>query len=27
LDIEEIKQGNHNVAPNIKFLIDKGDIK
>ena len=27
LDIEEIKQGNHNVAPNIKFLIEKGDIK
>ena len=27
LDIEEIKQGKHHVAPNIKFLIDKGDIK
>ncbi|MBT7102333.1 NUDIX hydrolase [archaeon] len=27
LDIEEIKQGKHNVAPNIKFLIEKGDIK
>ena len=27
LDIEEIKQGNHDVAPNIKFLIEKGDIK
>ncbi len=27
LDIEEIKQGRHNVAPNIKFLIEKGDIK
>ena len=26
LDIEEIKQGKHFVAPNIKFLIDKGDI-
>lgn len=26
LDIEEIKQNKHNVAPNIKFLIDKGDI-
>jgi len=26
LDIEEIKEGTHNVAPNIKFLIDKGDI-
>ncbi len=27
IDIEEIKQGKHNVAPNIKFLIEKGDIK
>ena len=27
LDIEEIKQNKHNVAPNIKFLIEKGDIK
>lgn len=27
LDIKEIKQGKHNVAPNIKFLIEKGDIK
>lgn len=27
LDISEIKKGKHNVAPNIKFLIDKGDIK
>lgn len=27
LDIEEIKQGKHNVAPNIKFLIKKGDIQ
>lgn len=26
LDIKEIKQGKHNIAPNIKFLIDKGDI-
>lgn len=26
LDINEIKQGKHNVAPNIKFLIEKGDI-
>ena len=26
LNIEEIKQGKWNVAPNIKFLIDKGDI-
>jgi hypothetical protein len=27
LDIEEIKQDKHNVAPNIKFLIEKGDIQ
>lgn len=27
LDIEEIKKGKHNVSPNIKFLIEKGDIK
>ncbi len=26
LSIEEIKAGKHNVAPNIKFLIEKGDI-
>ena len=26
LNIEEIKQNKHNVAPNIKFLIEKGDI-
>ena len=26
LDIEEIKADKHNVAPNIKFLIEKGDI-
>jgi ADP-ribose pyrophosphatase YjhB (NUDIX family) len=26
LDIQEIKEGKHNVAPNIKFLIRKGDI-
>ena len=26
LDINEIKEGKHNVAPNIKFLIEKGDI-
>ena len=26
LDINEIKQGKHKVAPNIKFLIEKGDI-
>ena len=27
LDIEEIKQDKHNVAPNIKFLMEKGDIQ
>ena len=27
LDITEIKEGKHNVAPNIKYLIEKGDIK
>jgi ADP-ribose pyrophosphatase YjhB (NUDIX family) len=27
LDINEIKSGKHKVAPNIKFLIEKGDIK
>jgi len=27
LDIEEIKQDKHKVAPNIKFLIEKGDIR
>ena len=27
LDIQEIKQGMYNVAPNIKFLIERGDIK
>ena len=27
LDINEIKAGKHKVAPNIKFLIEKGDIK
>lgn len=26
LDIGEIKEGKHNVAPNILFLIEKGDI-
>ena len=26
LDINEIKEGKHDVAPNIKFLIEKGDI-
>ena len=27
LDINEIKSGKYNIAPNIKFLIEKGDIK
>jgi ADP-ribose pyrophosphatase YjhB (NUDIX family) len=27
IDIEEIKQGKHSISPNIKFLIEKGDIK
>ena len=27
LDISEIKKGKYNVAPNVKFLIEKGDIK
>jgi len=27
LDVSEIKEGKHNVAPNIKFLIEKGDIE
>jgi len=27
LDIEEIKSGEHKVGPNIKFLIEKGEIK
>lgn len=27
LDIKEIEEGKHLVAPNIKFLIEKGDIK
>jgi len=27
LYVEEIKQGKHHVAPNIKFLIEKGDIQ
>ncbi len=26
LQIEEIKRGEHDVAPNIRFLIEKGDI-
>lgn len=27
LDIKEMKAGKHKIAPNIKFLIEKGDIK
>lgn len=27
LSIKDIKTGKYNVAPNIKFLIQKGDIK
>jgi ADP-ribose pyrophosphatase YjhB (NUDIX family) len=27
LDTYEIKQGKYDVAPNIKFLIEKGDIQ
>lgn len=27
LDIEKIKQDKYNVAPNIKFLIEKGDMR
>lgn len=27
LDIEDIKDGKYNVAPNILYLIEKGDIK
>ena len=27
LDIHEIKQGKYNVAPNIKFLFEKGELK
>jgi 8-oxo-dGTP diphosphatase len=27
LDIEEIKSGKWDVAPNIKFLIEKGDLE
>ena len=27
LEIREIKQGKYKVAPNIKFLVEKGDIK
>ena len=27
LDIKEIKRGKYNVAPNIKFLVEKGEVK
>ena len=27
LDIKEIKSGKYKVAPNIKFLIEKGDVR
>jgi len=27
LDIEEIKERRHNVAPNVRYLIERGDIK
>ena len=27
LEISEIKKGKYRVAPNIKYLIEKGDIK
>lgn len=27
LDIKEIKRGKYNVAPNIRFLVEKGEIK
>lgn len=27
LDIRGIKRGKYNVAPNIKFLVEKGEIK
>ncbi len=26
LDIEEIRQGKHSVAPNILFLLEKGEL-
>lgn len=26
IDIKEIREGKHHVAPNIKFLIENGDI-
>jgi len=27
LDINGIKRGKYNVAPNIKFLVEKGEVK
>lgn len=27
MEIEKIRKGDYDVAPNIKFLIEKGDIK
>lgn len=27
LDVEEIRRGKHDVAPNIKFLLEKGDLE
>ena len=27
LNIDDIKNGKHKIAPNIKFLIEKGDIR
>jgi len=27
LDIKEIKRGKYHVAPNIKFLVEKGEVK
>jgi ADP-ribose pyrophosphatase YjhB (NUDIX family) len=27
LEISKIKRGKYNVAPNIKFLVEKGEIK
>lgn len=27
LDIDDIKRGKYNVAPNIKFLIERGEIR
>jgi hypothetical protein len=27
LDIKGIKSGKYNVAPNIRFLVEKGEVK